>query len=157
LEVARWRAAARGWSNVEVVRGDATSFRPVEAAADVVTFSYALTMIPDWYAAVANAEAMLRPGGTIGVADFYVSRKHPAAGMTCHGLPTRTFWPLWFGIDNVFLSPDHLPLLRHRFETVSLGEARSRVPYTPFGKVPYYTFLGKKPAARSTDYDAPRR
>ena len=101
-------------------------------------------MIPDWYAAVANAEAMLKPGGTIGVVDFYVSRKYAADGMTRHRWTTRAFWPLWFGIDNVFLSPDHLPLLQHRFETLSLRESRSKVPYLPFGRVPYYVFLGRK-------------
>jgi S-adenosylmethionine-diacylgycerolhomoserine-N-methlytransferase len=104
-------------------------------------------MIPDWYAAVANAEAMLRPGGIIGVVDFYVSRKYPGDGMSRHGWPTRTFWPAWFSIDNVFLSPDHVPLLQQRFETVALSEDRSRIPYLPFGRVPYYVFLGRKPIA----------
>ncbi len=145
IEVARQRTRAQGWDNVEVVCGDATTFRPPEAQADVVTFSYSLTMIPDWFAAVDSAAAMLRPGGTIGVVDFYVSRKHPADGMTRHGWPTRAFWPLWFGIDNVFLSPDHLPMLKRQFETVMLREERARVPYVPLGRVPYYIFIGRKP------------
>ena len=34
-------------------------------------------MIPDWFAAVDHAWRLLRPGGTIGVVDFYVGRKHP--------------------------------------------------------------------------------
>ena len=51
---------------------------PPEAPVDVVTFSYSLTMIPDWFAAIENALRMLRPGGQIGVVDFYVSRKYPA-------------------------------------------------------------------------------
>jgi S-adenosylmethionine-diacylgycerolhomoserine-N-methlytransferase len=148
LAVARQRAQSRGWHNVEVIQGDATTFRPPEGQADVVTFSYALTMIPDWYAAVANTEAMLRPGGTIGVVDFYVSRKHPGRGMARHGWLTRASWPLWFAIDNVFLSPDHLPLLQRHFHTVALGEQRARVPYLPLGRVPYYTFLGTKPGGR---------
>ena len=107
LEVARKRNERRVGTMSRPFAADATTFRPAETQADVVTFSYALTMIPDWYAAVANAEAMLAPGGTIGVVDFYVSRKHAAEGETRHGWPTREFWPLWFGIDNVFLSPDH--------------------------------------------------
>lgn len=156
LEVAHARAEARGWHNVEAVCDDATSFRPPEGEANAVTFSYALTMIPDWYVAVSNAEAMLRPGGTIGVVDFYVSRKYAADGMTRHRWMTRAFWPLWFGIDNVFLSPDHLPLLRHRFETLSLRESRAKVPYVPLGRVPYYAFLGRK-AEASSPYSAVRR
>jgi S-adenosylmethionine-diacylgycerolhomoserine-N-methlytransferase len=79
------------------------------------------------------------------VVDFYVSRKHTADGMARHGWMTRVFWPLWFGIDNVFLSPDHLPLLQHHFDTVTLREERSKVPYMPLGRVSYYTFVGRKP------------
>jgi hypothetical protein len=44
-------------------------------------------------------------------------------------------------VDNVFLSPDHLPVLRSRFETVALREGRSRIPHLPLGRVPFYTFL----------------
>ena len=51
---------------------------------DVVTFSYSLTMIPDWFLAVDHAWRLLRPGGTIGVVDFYVSRKHPDPGWRRH-------------------------------------------------------------------------
>ena len=62
LAVARKRCEARGWKNVEAVAADATTFRPADGPADVVTFSYSLTMIPDWFAAIDNALAMLRPG-----------------------------------------------------------------------------------------------
>ncbi len=75
LAVADERIKRQGWSNVRAVRADATEFRPSEGQANVVTLSYALTMIPDWFAAIENACAMLKPGGVIGVADFYVSRK----------------------------------------------------------------------------------
>ncbi len=85
LSVARNRCEARGWKNVEAVHADATLFRPAEGCADVVTFSYSLTMIPDWYAAIDNALAMLWPGGTIGVTDFFVARKFPAEGRARHG------------------------------------------------------------------------
>ena len=49
LEVARRRCEERGWHNVEVVEGDATSWEPHEGpgAVDVLTFSYSLSMIPD--------------------------------------------------------------------------------------------------------------
>ena len=114
-------AQARGWKNVEAIAADATTFQPAAGPADVVTFSYSLTMIPDWYAAIDNALTMLRPGGTIGVTDFFVARKYPAEGRTRHGWFTRTFWPAWFGSDNVFLSPDHLPYLQRKFSTDALG------------------------------------
>jgi len=149
LEVVERRAKQRGWTNVEAVEADATTFRPPSDAlgggqADVVTCSYSLTMIPDWFAAIDNAAAMLRSGGRIGVVDFYVSRKHPAEGLRRHGASTRWFWPAWFSMDNVFPSADHLPLLLRRFETLYLAEDRGKVPYLPLGRVPYYQFIGRK-------------
>lgn len=145
LAVARKRCAGRGWSNVEAVASDATTFRPETGAADVVTFSYSLTMIPDWFAAIDNALAMLRPGGTIGVTDFFVARKYPAEGRGRQSWLARTFWPTWFGTDNVFISADHIPYLQRRFQTVRLEEHRAKVPYLPLVRVPYYTFLGRSP------------
>ena len=53
-------------------------------------------------------------------------------------------WPVWFGADNVFLSPDHVPYLQRCFETVRLEEHRAKVPYMPLFRVPYYTFMGRK-------------
>ncbi len=144
LAVARRRCEARGWKNVEAVHADATRFRPTEGHADVVTCSYSLTMIPDWFAAIDNALAMLRPGGTIGVTDFFVARKYPAEGHGRQSWFTRTFWPAWFAADNVFLSPDHVPYLQRSFQTLRLEEHRAKVPYIPLIRVPYYTFVGQK-------------
>ena len=67
------RKRARGLRNVVVTQGDACSWKPAEPV-DAVIFSYALTMIPDWFRAVDNALSMLRPGGRLAVVDFYVSR-----------------------------------------------------------------------------------
>lgn len=144
LEVARQRIADRGWSNVHTAQADVTTFVPPGGAADVVTFSYSLTMIPDWFAAVEHAWRLLKPGGTIGVVDFYVSRKHAESGRARHGWFTRTFWPTWFAMDNVFPSPDHLPYLQQRFTTEQLEEGVTRVPYIPLLRMPYYSFIGRK-------------
>jgi S-adenosylmethionine-diacylgycerolhomoserine-N-methlytransferase len=145
LKVVEKRAAARQWANVEAVTADATTWTPQEGSADIVTFSYSLTMIPDWFAAIDNALRILKPGGLIGVIDFYVARKYPAESMVKHGWSTRNLWPLWFSNDNVFPSPDHLPYLLRHFETVFLSENRSKVPYVPFARTPYYQFIGRKP------------
>lgn len=144
LAMARRRIADRGWENVEAVEADATKFRPDEGDADVVTFSYSLTMIPDWFAAINNAWEMLKPGGRIGVVDFFVSRKYAAEGSPRHGWTTRTFWPAWFASDNVFLSPDHAPYLHDRFEVELFEPGRAKVPYMPLVRVPYYRFIGRK-------------
>lgn len=143
LDIARLRVQREGWTNVTTVTGDATTFRPPDSV-DVVTFSYSLTMIPDWFAAVENACAMLRPGGRIGVIDFYVSRKFPTEGLRRHGWPARCLWPPWFAADNVFLSPDHLPYLRRRFQPLSIRESAVRLPYVPLLRAPYYSFVGAK-------------
>jgi S-adenosylmethionine-diacylgycerolhomoserine-N-methlytransferase len=144
LKVAEGRIAARGWTNVVAVHADATQFVPPEQAVDVVTCSYSLTMIPDWFLAIDQALRLLKPGGLLGVVDFFVARKYPADGLAKHGWTTRNLWPLWFGNDNVFPSPDHLPYLQSRLETVHLQQARGKVPYLPFVRAPYYVFVGRK-------------
>lgn len=147
LDIARDRIRRRGWTNVEPVLADATEFIPSEGQADVITFSYSLTMIPDWFAAIDHAEQLLRPGGHIGVVDFYVSRKHPDPGHQRHTWFTRTFWPIWFGVDNVYPSPDHVPYLKRHFETVHFSEHWARMPYLPGFRTPYYRFIGRKRGA----------
>lgn len=144
LEVARKRASAKGWTNVETVEADATIYQPPDGPVDVVTFSYSLTMIPDWFAAIDNALAMLKPGGLIGVVDFYIARKYPRDGLKRHGSFTRGFWPLWFANDNVFPSCDHVPYLHRKFEPLHFEEHTAPVPYIPFIRTPYYWFVGKK-------------
>ena len=145
LRVADERIRKHGWRNVETVLADALAYDPA-GPADVVTFSYSLTMIPEWFRAIDRALEVLRPGGHIGVVDFTVSRKWPPPGRTRHSRFERIYWPLSFAWDNVFLSPDHLPYLESRFETVTLEERRGKVPYLFGLRAPYYIFLGRKPA-----------
>jgi S-adenosylmethionine-diacylgycerolhomoserine-N-methlytransferase len=147
LRMARQRIQAQGWAQVTAVEADATRFVPPEGLVDVVTFTYALTMIPDWFAALDHAWQLLRPGGLIGVVDFYVSHKYPAPHQRRHTWLTRAFWPLWFSLDNVFPSPDHVPYLHDRFEVQTFSEHMAPVPYLPGIRVPYYLFIGQKPCA----------
>jgi S-adenosylmethionine-diacylgycerolhomoserine-N-methlytransferase len=144
LGVAKERIARKRWTNVEAVEADATTFQPAEGAADVVTFSYSLTMIPPWFEALDHARSLLKPGGAIGVVDFHVARKHPASDFARHSLFTRSFWPFLFGSGNVFTSADHLPYLDRCFERTQLFESRLKLPYVPLLRVPYYIFSGKR-------------
>lgn len=144
LDVCLERVQHRGWSQVEPVLADVTTYDPGEPV-DLVTFSYSLTMIPDWFRAVERARAMLAPGGVIGIVDFYVSRKYVPANRVRHGWLTRSLIPVWFATDNVHPSRDHLPYLESRFETVRLDEDRAAIPYVPLLKAPYYRFVGRKP------------
>jgi S-adenosylmethionine-diacylgycerolhomoserine-N-methlytransferase len=147
LDVARIRVRERGWPSVDVLEADAASVDLPPASVDVVTFSYSLTMMPAWYAVLEHAYDLLRPGGLIGVVDFYTSRKHPPPGWARHPWRTRVFWTLWFAHANVFLSTDHLPYLRHRFTELHAHETRGRVPYLPGCRAPYYVFVGRRPDA----------
>ncbi len=142
LEQARRRT--RGLPNVRVIEADAVTYRPA-GQVDLVYFSYSLTMIPDWAGALSNALAMLRPGGRLGVVDFYVSEPAPAPGLARHGTLTRWFWPRWFGHDGVRPNPAHLTVLRRLLPEHELRERLAPVPYLPGVRVPYYVFVGRLP------------
>lgn len=139
----RARARAAGLPNVRVVESDAVRYRP-ETTADVVYFSYSLTMIPDWEGAIRNALTMLRPGGRLGVVDFYVSEADPDSALRCHNAVTRWFWPRWFGHDGVHPNPAHLSTLRRLLPDHDLHEGFGPVPYLPGLRVPHYRLLGRR-------------
>lgn len=131
------------YHQVHVHQADATRYQP-EQSVDAVYFSYALTMIPDWYRAIDNAVRMLKPGGVLGVVDFYVSRPHPAPGHVRHKTLTRHFWPAWFSHDGVHPSQDHLPYLMSHLAPMRVDERHAPIPYLPLLRVPYYLFVGRK-------------
>jgi len=144
LQIARRRVSTYGWENVHVVRADATSHQPAEGPVDAIIFSYSLSMIPNWVDALEHAYELLRPGGHIGVVDFYVSKKWVQEHMVTHSALTRFFWPFWFSHTNVFLNPAHLDLLQRRFRCTRLIEAVTPIPYLCGLSAPYYTFIGQK-------------
>lgn len=128
------QARRRGWDEVQWVAADATTWRPPHLV-DGVLCAYSLSMIPDWFTAVDNALAMLRPGGTLAVVDFYVPRQ---AGLG------RVFWPWWFGHDGVHPNVDLLPYLRSRLSDLTVVEGRARVPYMCGARVPWFRLVGSK-------------
>jgi S-adenosylmethionine-diacylgycerolhomoserine-N-methlytransferase len=133
LDVAR-RKLRPGWPIV-LHEADAVAWRPA-APADAVFLSYALTMIPDWEALVDNAEAMLKPGGRIGIVDFHL----PGTGSRW----SNRLWQKWFAHDGVRLSERHLPLLERRFDTIYRSERRAGIPWLPGLRAPYYLFVGRR-------------
>lgn len=147
LKVARERIAQNGWSNVVVVETDAAGFTPREGAADVITFSYSLTMMPDWEKALHQACRILAPGGYLGVVDFYVSPNSRTLSLPRHCRLYRQFWRRWFSRDGVMLNPKHVVTLCNTFEMHHLAGFTSKVPYLPFIRVPWYRFVGRKPCS----------
>ncbi len=142
LEEAQKRA--RRWPDVaRVIHADACEYRPPHPV-DCVYFSYSLSMIPDWRVALSNATRMLRPGGLLGIVDFYVSRADPPPGFVKHGPLTRAIWPRWFRHDGVRLDPEHLHTAGQLTDAVALSERRGALPYLAGVTVPYYLYVGRK-------------
>ncbi|OBT99362.1 hypothetical protein VE01_02523 [Pseudogymnoascus verrucosus] len=174
-EVARKRFVRLGWNNVKVVCQDARLFRledhegesdesssdlilPPPAideyfsdsksavGADLVTMSYSLSMIPDFYSVIDSLTNLLAPSGVIGVVDFYVqsvvdlsSRNYTGGALTRHvNWVSRLFWRAWFDIDRVGLDASRRDYLEYRFGTVLSADSRNYL----LGAIPYYMWLG---------------
>lgn len=84
LDIARAAIAKNDLTErVSLRQGDATSFsaRALFGIADFdrVFFSYALTMIPGWKAALEQAAACVKPGGELHIVDFGQCEQLPAS------------------------------------------------------------------------------
>ena len=137
-EMARKRFTRLGWKNVRVICQDARAFRLHEhepqayerkehmvsgqavrdldenadaGGAELVTMSYALSMIPEFYPVIDSIDSLLSPNGVAGVVDFYVQNQIDFRGRNyiggaidrhCMWL-SRVFWRTWFEIDRVNL------------------------------------------------------
>merc|ERR1712193_324016 len=77
--------------------------------ADVITMSYSLSMIPEFYPVIDALSSLLSPNGIVGVVDFYVQSQVDYSGRNYTGgvvdrhctFWSRTFWRTWFEIDRV--------------------------------------------------------
>lgn len=84
LETAEASLKRQGISGrVTLRQGDATNFSPAmtlgQMEFDRVMFSYALSMIPGWREALANAADLIARGGALHIVDFGQCEKLPAA------------------------------------------------------------------------------
>lgn len=139
-DMARKRFARLGWTNVKVICQDARAFRLHEhepqaferkeiisqgqtvrdldenadaGGAELVTMSYALSMIPEFYPVIDSIDSLMSPNGVIGVVDFYVQNQVDFIGRNYTGGAidrhcmwlSRVFWRTWFEIDRVNLEP----------------------------------------------------
>ncbi|KAH2918777.1 hypothetical protein KXW73_002929 [Aspergillus fumigatus] len=158
-EVARQRFERLGWKNVTVVCQDARSFRlphekvdprapaPSTAGADLITMSYSLSMIPDYYSVVDSLTDLLRASGILGVCDFYVqsivdvsARNYIGGAFNRHvNWLGRAFWRAWFDADRVSLEAARRDYLEYRFGTVISASERNYL----LGGIPYYIFVGR--------------
>ncbi|KAG7699106.1 hypothetical protein KL930_002107 [Ogataea haglerorum] len=147
LEVAQQRFDAKGWKNVHCVHADACNFSVANLPADLITFSYSLSMIPTFHCAVDHVVSMLHKNGVVCCVDFGVqtiatslARVNTLGGMTNRHNPWifRTFWRTWFEADRVFLDPARRDYLEYKFGTLkSLNLYNKKL-----GNIPYYIWLG---------------
>lgn len=147
-KVARDRCEREGWDNVEVICGDACDFEIDEEAAQLITFSYSLSMIPSFHAAIDHALGLLDDeNGILGCVDFGVTndsmltgRVNTLGGLVNRHIPWmfRTFWRIWFEFDKVYLDPSRREYLEYKCGTVKSLNCYNK----KLGKIPYYIWLG---------------
>lgn len=142
-EVARAKLA--DIPNVLVVEADATEFTP-EQTASLITFSYSLSMIPPFHAAVDRAVSYLHPeAGILGVADFGVSNKFDQLPLRQHSYFMRVFWQSIFDQDGIYVGPERRNYLDHVLSRVWEFNDQGSIPYVPLLRAPYYVGLYKVP------------
>lgn len=146
LEVAEKRSRQLGFRNVEIVRCEPNQVP--NRVADTVSLSYALTMIAGWRTLIGELNLkVLKPGGTIAVVDFIsASSRLSTTGVEAgsDSFLIRKFWPWWFSLDGVYLTPAHYLELRRLFNERFSHFCNGRVPYLMGMKAPYYQFVGTK-------------
>jgi S-adenosylmethionine-diacylgycerolhomoserine-N-methlytransferase len=109
LDTARRSLDRSGLPNVTLGQGLAEEVAPpamlgTPGPFDAVFFSYVLSMIPTWEAAVEAALNQVRPGGTLAVVDFWDQGDLPGW--------FRTLLQSWLGLFGVHHRPELLAYLR---------------------------------------------
>jgi S-adenosylmethionine-diacylgycerolhomoserine-N-methlytransferase len=146
LDIARARFA--GAPQVCATLADAAKWRAAEPA-DVIIFSYSLSMMPDWRIVVANALTQLKPGGILGMVDFCTLPAQPPAPLRPLSRWNRWFWPRWFAHDGVWLRPEVLPALMSLGPTLALEQSTAALPYLPLARAPWFFWVGRPRADAS--------
>jgi ubiquinone/menaquinone biosynthesis C-methylase UbiE len=98
LEQARRRIQAEGWSNIELVHGDAARLDGVPGPVDAVTAIWCLGIVYDLEAALNRTVDLIRPGGRLSIMDFGKSR--PDHGLLRWLLPLYSIALRRAGIDS---------------------------------------------------------
>ncbi|KAJ6172363.1 hypothetical protein N7470_001430 [Penicillium chermesinum] len=166
-EVARQRFERLGWKNVKVLCQDARSFslpvRQIDPKSigsattdrvDLITMSYSLSMIPDYYSVVDSLTSRLTSNGLLGVCDFYVQnivdvscRNYIGGAFNRHvNWLGRIFWRAWFDFDRVNLEAARRDYLEYKFGTVISASDRNYL----LGGIPFYIFIGCPKEIEST-------
>ncbi|KAF9411502.1 hypothetical protein BGZ94_001334, partial [Podila epigama] len=153
--IARERFQKIGWTNVVVLCEDAlnSNFPGLDSPhskIDVITMSYSLSMMDNYYPVVDHVYSLLEPErGILGVADFYSSTNvlkkgaHGVEGYQCNWF-TRNFWTIWFAFDHVHLHASRREYLEYRFNIKKVINGRNHflVPFVV--QIPFYIWIGER-------------
>lgn len=146
-EIARERVKRFDWKNVTILCQDARSLHhSCSQTADLITMSYSLSMIPDFYSVVDQVTSLLSPTGIVGVCDFYVQSIVDVSGRNWTGGTFnrhvnwlgRMFWRTWFDADRVNLDSGRRDYVEYKFGTILSASERNYA----LGGIPYYLFIG---------------
>ncbi|KAJ3078551.1 hypothetical protein HDU99_000524 [Rhizoclosmatium hyalinum] len=146
-KVAEERFLRLGWTNVSVICMDASKFTipeedgPEDLEIALMTMSYSLSMIEQFYPVVDGLVNVLSPNGIFGVADFYVSSKRSADPARQLSWLSRWFWAIWFDADNIYLHPCRRDYLEHKFKTI-ITLSKKNWGMVPLFGIPYYVWIG---------------
>lgn len=153
LEMAQKRINAMGIQDIaRVVEHDVTSptvmsVLPAAGSVDCITMSYSFSMIPDQKAAMANATKLLKKGGYVGIADFFLKGNYD----DCLSPLFRRLRAVesmlhknWFALDHVHLLADKQLEGFENLETVWDNRFRGAIPFMPFFQPYHGVYIMKK-------------
>jgi S-adenosylmethionine-diacylgycerolhomoserine-N-methlytransferase len=104
LRKAAGRVQQRQWTNVRLLDLEYGKEAVTGGQADVVIFSYSLSMIGEWDQALSCARLELRPGGRTGVLDF------------CKEQRNSNWFTEWLALNHVKADRPYLDELRRMFD-----------------------------------------
>lgn len=90
LNTARELIEREGWTNIEVVRGDAAKLERVREPVDAALSTWCMGIVDDLQSALRRMVEVVRPGGRIAILDF--DRARPDRGLL------RSLYPLYSAV-----------------------------------------------------------
>jgi betaine lipid synthase len=127
-----------------------TNAKKPAVLASLVTFSYSLSMMPNFHSAVDKATSYLDPNhGYLAVTDFYVSGKWDLP-MRQMSWGRRFFWRSIFDMDGIDIGPERRDYLDLKMTRVWEMNEEGTIPWVPsLMKVPYYIWIGRHGGANA--------
>jgi S-adenosylmethionine-diacylgycerolhomoserine-N-methlytransferase len=104
LRKAEQRAQHNGWTNVQLLDLEYGKQTVTQGEADVVLFSYSLSMVEDWQRALSCALSELRRSGRVGVLDF------------CKAVNSSNWFTTWLAMNHVQADRPYQEELHRLFE-----------------------------------------